>query len=129
MGFHNSKSNCSQFLKSKIDVFLIIIVYVDDILITWTNCYMVDALIVDLNLKFSLKDLGLLHYFLGIKMAYSNNFIHLSKQKHIRDLLESTCLHDTKEVNTPMVLVKQFSTFSCCLLEDAIEYRKGHYNI
>jgi len=51
-----------------------------------------------------LKDLGPLHYFLGIEVKhYSDGGILLSQSKYIRDLLHKTNLLDSKSQPTPMV--------------------------
>jgi hypothetical protein len=48
----------------------------------------VDALLQDLGLDFALKDLGALHYFLGIKVKKKvHDGIILSQEKYASDLL------------------------------------------
>jgi hypothetical protein len=44
-----------------------LLVYVDDILLTGSNSLLLQHLIQLLNLEFKLRDLGTVHYFLGIK--------------------------------------------------------------
>jgi len=50
---------------------LIVLVYVDDLIITGSNETFFTKLKVDLQRQFSIKDLGKLKYFLGIEMATS----------------------------------------------------------
>lgn len=52
-GFQNFKCDGSLFLKSINDVFLLVLIYVNDILVTNTHSSLVNALIVDLNLDFA----------------------------------------------------------------------------
>ena len=54
------------------------LLYVDDILIIGTSSSMVDSVIQSLQNKFALKDLGELHYFLGVEATWSHNGLFLS---------------------------------------------------
>lgn len=79
-------------------------VYVDDIIITGSNSVHIQQIKDHLNQVFSIKDLGKLHYFLGIEIAYTNAGIVLSQKKFTKDLLQ--CCPDTlkhKDV-TPLPL-------------------------
>jgi hypothetical protein len=64
---------------------------VDDIIITGNNDSLLQSLIQQLNLAFSLKHLGTLDYFLGIEVhKLSNGSLLLTQSKYIRDLLTRT---------------------------------------
>ena len=52
--------------------------------------------------SFQTKDLGKLHYFLGIEVARSKEDISLSQRKYVLDILEETGLLGSKPVETPM---------------------------
>jgi histone deacetylase 1/2 len=54
------------------------LIYVDDIVVANSSKKGVDALLCDLGLNFALKDLGDLHYFLGIEVKKVHNGIILS---------------------------------------------------
>lgn len=65
-GFVNARSGSSLFVyRSGSDVILLL-VYVDDVIITGSSPHLIDNLIATLDKQFALKDLGLLSYFLGI---------------------------------------------------------------
>lgn len=53
-----------------------IMVYVDDILLTWIDSKFIQDLVVDLNMTFALKYLGELSYVLGFKE-------HKNKASHV----------------------------------------------
>ena len=50
-------------------VFLLL--YVDDIIVTGNHPYFISSLIQSLSQEFDLKDLGRLHYFLGLQIDYT----------------------------------------------------------
>ena len=62
-----SKSDTSLFLRRVWTDLLLVLIYVDDIIITGNDSRAVTRLIQELGREFSLKDLGPLHYFLGVE--------------------------------------------------------------
>lgn len=66
-GFNNSKSDISLFIYKKDQVLLLCLVYVDYIVLTGNNPVLITKLNNDLNQMFAFKELGSLHYFLGIE--------------------------------------------------------------
>lgn len=62
---------------------MVVLVYVDDILITDNNLHEIKALKWYLNVKFDINDLGHLCYFLGIEVACSNIGLFISQRKYI----------------------------------------------
>lgn len=51
---------------------------------------------------FTLKDLGILSYFLGIEVLYANGEMYLSQKKYIRDLRIKAEMLYCKGIDTPM---------------------------
>ena len=66
MGFQASLANSSLFILRYGKLIVYLLVYVDDIVLTGNNPQFLNSLISQLNKAFELKDLGSLHYFLGI---------------------------------------------------------------
>jgi len=53
---------------------------------------------------FALKDLGTLHYFLGVEVSWTKDGnIHLSQSRYIKDLLTRTNVLDLKSQSSPMI--------------------------
>ena len=123
-GFSHSKSDPSLFIQLSASVHLLLIVYVDDIIITGSSAVHIDSLVNKLHQTFTIRDLGRLHYFLGIEVTYSTNQIHLCQQKYITDLLASANLLDSKPTPTPGSVTKPISKFDGIPLEDPSEYRR-----
>ena len=70
----------------------ILIVYVDDIIITGTDTEANTTLEKHLAQYFEIKRLGPLRYFLGMEVARSGTGLIMTQQKYILDLLEETKL-------------------------------------
>src|SRR3954469_6595882 len=88
---------------------VILILYVDDMVITGSDPAAISALKQHLQSEFEMKDLGFLRYFLGIKVTYSSSGYLLSQQKYISDILARATLQDTSfmtsaSCTTPMEL-------------------------
>ena len=67
-----------------------LLVYVDDILLTGNNPTCVDSLKKLLDDRFGLKDLGSLRYFLGLEVAKTNEGISLNQRKYSLEILKDT---------------------------------------
>ena len=80
--------------------------------------------ITSLANRFSIKDLGHLHYFLGVEVLNNNDGIILSQSKYIMDILQDTQMHESKGVLTPMSSTLSLSLNDGTLPTDATEYRK-----
>jgi hypothetical protein len=84
-------------------VTIFLLVYVDDIIVTSSSPAIVDALLKDLASDFSLKDLGDLHYFLGIHVSrHKDGGLMLCQEKYDMDLLDKAGMRKCKPVATPM---------------------------
>lgn len=62
-GFQNSKSDSSLFVLHTDSAITLVLVYVDDIIVTGSDTTFISELIQVLSKQFVMKDLGSLHYF------------------------------------------------------------------
>lgn len=86
----------------KDNVTIYFLVYVDDLIIT-RNCESaIEKFVEQLSNRFSLKDLGQLHYFLGIEAIFTKGGLLLTQRKYIRELLDKYAMSDAKAMTTPM---------------------------
>jgi len=69
LGFSSTKSDSSLFVKFHKTHTMMVLIYVDDIIITGTSTSNIQALISCLRQHFALKDMYRLHYFLGIEAS------------------------------------------------------------
>ena len=68
----------------------IVLVYMDDIIMTGDDTKEIRRLKVHLAKEFEIKDLGVLRYFLGTEVAHSKQGIFVSQRKYVLDLLNET---------------------------------------
>uniref|UniRef100_A0A2N9GQC0 Reverse transcriptase Ty1/copia-type domain-containing protein n=1 Tax=Fagus sylvatica TaxID=28930 RepID=A0A2N9GQC0_FAGSY len=123
-GFVQSKSDYSLFTKQEGESFLVLLVYVDDILITCNNHEAIDQLKVFLDKQFKLKDLGNLRYFLGLEVARSTTGISLGQRKYALDIINDSGLLGSKPSKFPMEQNCKLSRSEGELLKEPGNYRR-----
>ncbi|XP_050141131.1 uncharacterized mitochondrial protein AtMg00810-like [Malus sylvestris] len=98
-----------------------ILVYVDDIIVTGRSTSACQQVITQLSFMFPIKNLGALHYFLGIEVKRSSKGIYISQIKYILDLLKKAHMDGAKPCATPLSTSKLDHTSP--LLDNAAQYR------
>ncbi|RVW58402.1 Retrovirus-related Pol polyprotein from transposon RE1 [Vitis vinifera] len=122
-GFQSSRADTSLFIFNTASDILILLVYVDDILVTGSSPTLVSHFISYLSAKFALQDLGPLSYFLGIQAHQLGSVLHLTQHKYIADLLKCTQMETSKPAPTPGRLGRTLSQSDGVSLSDPSEYR------
>ncbi|CAM8906724.1 unnamed protein product [Rhodiola kirilowii] len=123
-GFTPSLNDYSLFTLTQGSDFMILLVYVDDVLITGTLEKLIEAVKLFIHKKFRIKDLGYLKYFLGLEVARSTDGIFLNQQKYALELLNEHNLTDCKPAKTPMQTKHSLSLSTAPLLSDSLTYRR-----
>ncbi|KAK1569374.1 hypothetical protein QYE76_008341, partial [Lolium multiflorum] len=84
-----------------------------------------NRLVLALNSDFAVKDLGKLHYFLGLEVTYPQDGLALSQQKYSQDLLRRAGMLECKAAPTPMSSTEAISATDGILLsaDGATDYR------
>ena len=95
------------------------LVYVDDIILTGNNGGFLSTFEQQLSAKFSPKQLGNLHYFLGVEVIPHSQGLFLSQHKYISDILDRTSMAGAKECNTPISTSSSLSLFDGSTAADA----------
>jgi histone deacetylase 1/2 len=111
------------YRKSGITIFMLI--YVDDIIVASSSQQATDALLRDLSTDFALKDLGDLHYFLGMEVHKVDDGIVLNQAKYAQDILARVGMKDCTGCPTPLSSSEKISAHEGSLLgpEDITSYR------
>ncbi|KAI5337264.1 hypothetical protein L3X38_016533 [Prunus dulcis] len=100
--FRNATSDASLFISTFGSHVIYFLVYVDDLIVIGNNSSLVMQFIATLARRFSVKDLGSLHYFLGVEVVPTTTGLFLSQHHYIRDLLLKAKMDGAKEVSTPL---------------------------
>ncbi|KAG8481468.1 hypothetical protein CXB51_026215 [Gossypium anomalum] len=124
VGFIITKSDTSLFVRITSDSTLYVLVYADDIIITGSVLTSINCFVQQLNDEFSFKDMGDLHYFLGVEVTRSSTeCLNLCQKKYIRYILDRSLMSHAKSVHTPMVSSSSMSKDDDDHLCDLFEYR------
>ncbi|RWR76373.1 putative polyprotein [Cinnamomum micranthum f. kanehirae] len=89
------------------------------------NSVTLHSLIQQLASAFAMKDLGPLHYFLGLEVCRSNGSLFLSQTKYAIDLLHKYKLDGAKPYSSPVAHGSKLSVLDGDPLPDASEYRSA----
>lgn len=65
LGFQTSQADPTLFVKHSAQGIVMLLLYMDDVILTGSDSQLISKVIKDLTTKFEIKDLGTLHYFLG----------------------------------------------------------------
>ncbi|KAL2344392.1 hypothetical protein Fmac_005677 [Flemingia macrophylla] len=124
MGFHAARCDSSLFVQFTKTSVTYILVYVDDIIITESSPNLIQQFISKLNNLFLLKDLGPLHFFLGIEVHRSKDgVVLLSQSKYIHDILTRVHMSNAKPIKTPLAPGLKLQIDSTEVFEDPTLYR------
>ncbi|CAM8885812.1 unnamed protein product [Rhodiola kirilowii] len=125
LGFTSSRADTSLFLFHQDSVSIFMLVYVDDIVIAGSSSSAVDRLVQSLSDTFPIKDLGKLHYFLGLEVAYNSGGLTLSQRKYALDLLHRSTMENCKPTPTPLSTTEKLArdTGRALSSDDAFRYR------
>lgn len=125
LGFVPSKGDTSLFYYNRGGHTLFVLVYVDDIIVASPSRKATDALLADLQQEFALKDLGDLHYFLGIEVKQSSNGLLLTQERYANDVIKNSGMDKCRPIDTPMSSTEKLSVESGKKLgpDDSTKYR------
>ncbi|KAJ1692595.1 hypothetical protein LUZ63_009293 [Rhynchospora breviuscula] len=102
-GFLASNYDPSLFVYHRHGHTVVVLVYVDDIIITGSDTASLAGAISHLQARFALKDLGSLKFFLGIEVSTSQTGIHLSQANYLKDILIRSKMDESRPCASPMV--------------------------
>ena len=101
LGFTKSKADPNLYYKVVDGDQVILLLYVDDLFLTSDEKLILDSK-RNLTAEFEMKDLGMMHYFLGLEVWQKLSEIMLSKGKYAIAILKRFKMMDCKSMTTPM---------------------------
>jgi hypothetical protein len=103
LGFNNSVADPKLYYHIVGDECLILVLYVDDLFLTGSEIIIVECKQA-LTYKFEMKDMGMIHYFLGLELWQRTDEIFPSQGKYTVEILKKFHMIDCKSMPTPMVM-------------------------
>ncbi|PKU85121.1 Retrovirus-related Pol polyprotein from transposon TNT 1-94 [Dendrobium catenatum] len=108
-GFQFSKADPSLLIYNHDNIFIFILIYVDDILVTGNDSTKISSILKQLHSAFRLKQLGDVSLFLGIQVNKTKQGYFLHQAHYARDLLTHAGFLDCKPAATPMGIKRKVS--------------------
>jgi hypothetical protein len=101
MDFQQIESNPNlYFIQGEVP--LILVLYVDDLFLTWDEQLIADYK-ANLAVEFEVKDLGLMHYFLGLEVWQHDGCFFLGQGKYTVEILHRFRMTNCGPMSTPLV--------------------------
>lgn len=110
LGYTQSHLDYSSVTKRKRSTLVVILIYVDDLLITRNDITLIVKTKQVLHQSFKIKDLGELRYFLGIEFCRSSLRIVMNQRKYTLELVSEAGLAGTRPLSTPLKFNMKLTT-------------------
>ena len=101
LGLKQSSADPCVFIQDETESMTIVAVYVDDLIVMSTSPEKLDATKKALSERFKMKDMGPLHYCLGVSVVQNAGGIWLHQKQYILSMLLRFGLVDAKPASTP----------------------------
>ena len=123
IGFVAARADPSLFILHHDGGTTYLLLYVDDIVLAASSSSLLHDLQRRLFAEFSMKDLGPLHYFLGISVVRSNAGFFLSQRKYAEELLARANMTNCRPASTPVDTRAKLSATAGAPVADPSDYR------
>ena len=104
-GFTPNDHDPALFIHLSLRGRTLLLLYVDDMLITGDDAEHISVLKKQLGEQFQMSDLGPLSYFLGIEVHHSPKGYFLSQSKYIEDLIGRSGISDNRTAAMPKLIM------------------------
>ncbi|XP_068338942.1 uncharacterized protein [Pyrus communis] len=124
LGFQTALSDSSLFVKVDDGDVILLLLYVDDIILTGSSSCKLQSVINNLAEVFELKDMGRLTYFLGLQIHYnSDGSLLVTQSKYAKELLKKAGMKTCKSTSTSSKRHSPLLVHEGNLLADHTHYR------
>jgi histone deacetylase 1/2 len=109
----------TRFYRQQGSNVLLLLIYVDDILLIGSSPSQISAFITHLSSMFHMKDLGDVHYFLGLQITRTDTALTITQTRYLLSLLHKFGLAGPKPVATPIAsgtgdTIKELMSYPKC---------------
>jgi hypothetical protein len=123
LGFTKSKANSNLYFKVVDGGPVILHLYVDDLFLIGDEKLITESK-RKLVAEFEMKDLGMMHYFLGLEVWQRSSEIFLNQGKYVVEILKRFRMMDCKAMPTSMVTNLKLLSDTSSETVDATMYRQ-----
>ncbi|KAK2998211.1 hypothetical protein RJ639_023475 [Escallonia herrerae] len=123
-GFKVSESDSSMFVKLESGKRVVVLLYVDDMIITGDDNVGISCLRNDLLIRFEMKILGEIGCFLGLEIQKLEDGYFVSQKVYAQSLLERFNMGESKSMSTPMEPNLKLKKHEGKLLEEGRKFRQ-----
>ena len=104
IGFKRCEADHCCYVKFSDNSYIILLLYVDDMLIAGSSIEEINNLKKQLSKQFVMKDLGVAKQILGMRIIRdrSNGTLKLSQSKYVKKVLSRFNMNEAKLVSTPL---------------------------
>jgi hypothetical protein len=122
-GFVKCSSESAVYKKVIGSDFIILCLYVDDLIFMGTSISLVKEFKEEMKSEFEMSDLGEMQYFLGMQIRQTTEGISICQTKYVEDMLRRFNMQNCKVVSTPLVVGRKLMKEDESSLCDATLYR------
>ncbi|KAF7843277.1 Retrovirus-related Pol polyprotein from transposon TNT 1-94 [Senna tora] len=126
---YEDAKDSSLFVKLELETHLLVLLYVDDMIITGSNEAEISHLRNDLSTRFEMKVLGEVGCFLGLEVEKGDKGYFISQKIYAKNLLQRFGMGESRESPTPMELNHKMKNEEGSPLKDARSFRQLVENI
>jgi hypothetical protein len=101
LGFSKSHADPNLYYKVVKNAPVILLLYVDDLFFTGEESLIIQCK-KELAYEFDMKDLGLMHYYLGLEVWQKLGEVFLGQERYAVKILQKSRMMDCKSMDTPM---------------------------
>ena len=120
----SSPHDTALFVRRSSAGITLILLYVDDMIITGDNSAGIHSLQHFLSQHFEMKDLGTLSYFLRLEVTLSSDGYYFSQAKYASNLLSKAGITNKKTVSIPLKYNAKLTPLDGEPISDATRYRQ-----
>eukprot|EP00253_Pinus_taeda_P003001 PITA_03001 len=114
-GFDKCNGELILYIKERKGKILIVALYVDDLIFTGSDDFLIADFKQIMKSELEMADLGLLRYFLGIEIKQTENDIFIYQTKYVVEILERFKMQNNNSTPTPTIIGLKLSKEDCSI--------------